>query len=1001
MQRFISLLTLFTLFTAYSFAQNLSIAGRVTDSESKEMLVKVAVQVYRPDSTYLTGVTTDSLGRFTAPIPQPGKYLIKFSTLGYKQLWQPLAMGTQPVSLGDIRLVQDAIMLAETVVQANIPKMVIKGDTTVYNADAYRVPEGSTLEALVERLPGARIEDNGTITINGKTVTKVMLDDRQFMGNTQTAMKNIPTYIVDKVKAYDEKSDMARRTGIDDGNDQTVLNFTVKPKMRKGYIVNADLGYGTHRRYGSNLFSSTFYGKLRYNLIGNANNVSDRGFNGRRGRGGGSGSGQHTNRNVGLGLSYFERNKLRVNGNITWNHGNNENESRTSAENFVNKRGAFSNSHNLSHGRNEGISANAQLEWQIDTLTTLNLRPNFSYSFNDGRSRSNNASFQQDPYKFTDDPLAATGLAQLAADSVIVNSRANKSNNWSSSTSVGTSFNLFRRLSRNGRNFTIGGNFNKSDSRSKNISASNVHLYLVKDQLGNDSTYQTNRYTMAPSHSLSYSLNASYSEPLMKNLFLQLHYNFAYSHDKRDPATYDFDDTSEEIFLNTLNGYRGWDAYFDYLSFPLDHYLDSDLSRYSEHTNYNHDINTQLRLVTNHFNVNMGMQVRPQRSYFKQDYMGLFVDTVRNVTNISPTLHLQYRAKRANGGQTRLEANYRGSTSQPSITDLLDIRDDSNPLYIRMGNPGLLPAFTHNASLNFNNNNIKYHTNVNANMNFGLTRNSISNVVTYDESTGGRTTRPENINGDWYIGGGVTFNTALDTMNVWNVSARSSVNYNQNAGYVTLGQHASSQKNYARTTTYREDLSAEYRNDWLEVELQGAVNYQHARNMLQPQSNLDTWRYSYGASLSVQAPWGMQVATDINMHSRRGYNDANMNTNELIWNAQIAQSFLRGKALTVRLQLYDILARQSNFARNINANSRQDTWTNAINSYAMLHVSYRLHVFGSRQARREMRNGMRNFNPDDRQGTPDGARGMGRGGRDRGTRGGRTPRAGFGGPSAR
>lgn len=1001
MQRIISLLTLFILFFGTGSSQNLSATGRVIDSESKEMLVKVAVQVYRTDSTYLTGVVTDSLGRFTALIPQSGKYLIKFSTIGYKELWQAIAIGAQAVPMGDIRLVQDAIMLDETVVQANIPKMTIKGDTTVYNADAYRVPEGSTLEALVERLPGARIEDNGTITINGKTVTKVMLDDRQFMGNTQTAMKNIPTYIVDKVKAYDEKSDMAKRTGIDDGNDQTVLNFTVKPKMRKGYIANADVGYGTHDRYGANLFSSTFYGKLRYSLIGGANNISDRGFSGRRGRGGGSGNGQRTNKNIGLGLSYFERDKLRVNGNITWNHGDYDNESHSSAENFVNKRGAFSNSNSRSHGRNESFGANAQLEWHIDTLTTFNLRPNFSYSFNDGRNRSSNASFQQDPYKFTDDPLSEAGMATLVADSVMVNARAGKGNNWGNSTSVGTSFNLFRRLSRNGRNFTIGGNFSKSDSHSKDISASNVHLYLVKDRLGNDSTYQTNRYTVAPSHSLSYSLNGSYSEPLMKNLFLQLHYNFGYSHDKRDPATYDFDDMSEEIFLSTLNGYRGWDSYFDHLSFPLDHYLDSDLSRYSERTNYNHDINTQLRLVSEHFNVNAGLQVRPQRSYFKQDYMGLFVDTVRNVTNISPTLRLQYHAKRENGGQTRLEASYRGSTSQPSITDLLDIRDDSNPLYIRMGNPGLLPAFTHNASIDFNNNATRYHTNINANLNFGLTRNSISNVLTYDENTGGHTTRPENIDGDWNIGGGVTFNTALDTLNVWNVSARSSVNYNQNAGYVTLNQKSSSQKNYARTTNYREDLSAEYRNDWLEVEVQGAVNYQHARNMLQPQSNLDTWRYSYGASLSVQAPWGLQVATDINMHSRRGYNDATMNTNELIWNAQIAQSFLRGRALTVRLQLYDILARQSNFSRSINANSRRDTWTNAINSYAMLRVSYRLHVFGSRQARREMRDGRRSFGPDGRQGSPtDGAPTAPRG-RDRGNRGGRAPRGGFGGPSGR
>ena len=188
------------------------------------------------------------------------------------------------------------------------------------------------------------------------------------------------------------------------------------------------------------------------------------------------------------------------------------------------------------------------------------------------------------------------------------------------------------------------------------------------------------------------------------------------------------------------------------------------------------------------------------------------------------------------------------------------------------------------------------------------------------------------------------FNTALDSAGYFNVNTFTNLGYVHNVGFVNDGK--SDAKSVTTSTTIMERLAASYRNDWFEIELNGSLNYNHNRSELQKNNNLDTWQFTYGGMVGVTAPWGTSLTTNMNMQSRRGYSDKSMNTNELIWNAQISQSFLRGNALTVSLQLYDILKQQSTVSRTISAMMRSDTEYNAITSYGMLHVIYRLNLFG-------------------------------------------------------
>lgn len=927
-------------------AQGIKITGTLVDRDTKEGVMLATVQMLKPDSTYVSGVLSDEKGNFSIEASATGSYILKFTSVGYTPLTKTVKVdGKKDIALGKITFNADAIMLKGATVVGQAARVTVQEDTFVYNASAYRTPEGSVVEELVKRLPGAQVSDDGTITINGKEVKKVLVDGKEFMtGDTQTALKNLPTSIIDKIKSYDEKSDLAKVTGIDDGEEQTVLDFGIKKGMNKGVFGNVDASVGTQDRYAERLMGALFKDKTRVMLMGNLNNVNDRGFPGGGGGGrfGRGAQGLNTSKMAGANFNLEPSSKLKLDGSVRWNHSNGDKRTEQSVENFVSTAGSFSNSLNQNYTRSDNWNARMRLEWTPDTMTNIMFRPSFSYSKSDGLTSGTSASYNDDPYSYVSDPLSQESISIMDEKGLMVNHRENSSITYSDNLSIGAMLQLNRKLNSKGRNATLRTDISYGEGDSKSLSTSNVHLYQVEDAFGNDSTYQTNRFNTTPTKTLNYSVQFTYSEPVFKAMFLQLSYKFNYKYNKSDRSTFDFSNVDGNMFAGVDNVYRGWDNYLSRLDQPLDNYLDESLSRYSEYKNYIHEIQLMLRVIREKYRLNVGVMVQPQKTRFIQRYQGINTDTVRNVVNVTPTLDFRYRFSKL----SNLRINYRGTTSQPSMTDLLDIRDDSDPLNITMGNPGLKPSFTNTLRLFFNNYTQEHQRATMVHLNYSNTRNSISNMVTYDEETGARTTRPENINGNWNISGALMFNTALDSVGYWTVSTFTNVRYNNYVGYLALDQYSGSRKNTTKTTTIGEQLTASFRNSWLEVSLDGSVDYTHTRNLLQSQNNLDTWQFAYGGYFSLYLPWGMSLSTDLHQNSRRGYNDSSMNTNELIWNMQLSQSFLKGNALTVSLQLYDILNEQSNFSRTINAMQRSDTRYNSINSYAMLHAVYRVNIFG-------------------------------------------------------
>ncbi len=1007
--RFVILLLTLLLAMLHANAQKADVSGHVVDADEGLPLDKATIQLYRisskrnskKDTTFVVGTLSNEKGEFGFSSVKSGSYLLKVTFMGYETLMRNITKQVgKALSLGNIMMESNSVALDETVVTAKLQKMVIKDDTVVYNADAFSVPEGSVIEALVEVLPGAKIDDDGKISINGKNVKKFKLDGRDFMtGNNDAVMKNLPSYVIDKVKAYDEKSDLSRLTGIDDGNDDFVLEFVTKRSARRGLQANPDVGYGTDHRYGIRLTAMKPFGDMRYTFMGNANNVNDRNFSGRGGRGRGNNNGQRHSKTSALDISYENGKNVKLSGRVTWNHSNADNWNRSASENFVNTRsGAFSNSVNQSYSRNNGWTGNMNLQWTIDSLTTLSFRPNVNISSNDSRSYSSSASFNANPYDHVSNPLNDEGRQRMSDLGMIVNSRENKSLGYGDSKDLSSQMQIYRRLSKNGRNVALSSNFSVRDGNNQSANLSGVHLYQRKNRFGNDSTYQTNRYTTSASNSSGFSVGITYTEPLWvapppavdstrvqtsqqrggrgggggrqregrggfgaQGLFLQLNYRYNYNHQKNDPMTYDFPEISDDSFREALNDYREWVRLFGFLPSPYEDYLSTRLTRYSERTENGHNADIQLRLVTEKYNVNLGVNMQPQRSHFIQQYLGKPVDTVRNVMNISPTLNLRYRYDR----QTNLQVQFRGTMQQPSITQQLDIYDDTNPLSITMGNPGLKPSFTTNLSLNFQKQRKptyiedslglqipkpQRHWSYTTNGSFQRTTNSIGNIVTYNESTGGRISRPDNFNGNWSANAGASFNIALDTLSRWDVSGSVNGSYRHQVNFVNLNRTAEPDRNVTHTYNVTPSASLGYRSKVVNFSLNGRATYARTENRLQASRNLSTWNFSYGGNTRINFPWGTSLSTDIHMYSKRGYADATLNTNELLWNAQLSHSFLKGKLLTVMLQWYDILSEQSNFSRTVNANGWRDQEVNAITSYAMLHISYRLNFFGGRNS---------------------------------------------------
>ncbi len=893
--------------TVCTFAQNknITVSGVVIEADTREPVEQATVQLLSlPDTTFVVGIATLRNGSFSLPKVAAGKYVMRVSYMGFrnKEIPVQLSSGRTSLNVGTVALETDAIMLQEAVVVAEAPPVVMKADTTEYSASAYRVAEGAMLEDLVKKLPGIEVSSEGKITHNGKEITKIMVDGKEFFSDDpNVSMKNLPVSMVEKVKAYDKKSDMARITGIDDGEEETVLDLTVKKGMKQGWIGNLIGGYGTDDRYEAGVMVSRFKDDASFSVIGSSNNTNNKGFSefGDAGQGmssGGSGSGITTTHSLGVNFAK-NTDKLQYGGNIQYGYSDNDARMESSTETFLGEESSYGNSNSISQRRRHDMRFDLRFEWRPDTMTTIIFRPGGSYSHTNSRNESWSETLNN------------------TYDLV------NEKNSYSGSKSDNFSFNgrlqVFRKLNSKGRNLHLGGNFGYSDTDTESDSYSHTEFFEE------DSLLILDRHTSRNSDSRNWSVSASYTEPVFKNHFLQLRYEFA--HRKQLAQSLVYDNLSVDYLLYP-------ELYVDSLSSRVENFYDT------------HTAEVSIRGIHPKLMYNAGLGLTPQSSLSKTT-IGPNTDghlPRQNVLNFAPQLMMRFMFDK----QHTLMLRYRGRSSAPNIEDLQEVIDQTDPLNIRYGNPNLKPSFNNNLMLFYNKfvpNSMRSYA---VNLFYTNTLNSVANQMTYDPLTGGRIYRKVNVNGNWNMRGFFSFNTPFKNKK-YTLSSNLNANFSDAVSYTSVNQGEEQQLSTTHSLRLGEKLTGNYRTDAFDVSLNGSVNYSLTRNSKQSNSNRETFDYYFGASTNVNLPWQLYLSTDVNYHLMQGYS-GDYKKHEVIWNAQLSRNFLKNKRGTLRFKIYDILHHQTNLSRTITETMMSDTRYNTLGSYCMVHFVYRFNTLGGR-----------------------------------------------------
>ncbi|MDE6652950.1 MAG: TonB-dependent receptor, partial [Muribaculaceae bacterium] len=381
-----TIIALLAWITASLSALAYNVTGVVVDEESQPM-IKATVRVLHPkDSTAVKGALTNEKGEFRITDVANGSYLLEASYVGYSPIYKEITVKGKSLAVGTVSMAEDTKMLRDVTVTGIKTPIKVMEDTIEFNADSYKTQPNAVVEDLLKRLPGVDVGTDGKITANGKEVKKILVDGKEFFSDDPSAAsKNIPVDLVDKLQVVDRKSDLARLTGVDDGEDETVINLTVKKGKNNGWFGNVDAGYGTDDRYDFNFNVNRFWNGNQLTLLGGANNINNPRFGDRGGdfRRFGGRSGLLTSRSVGLNFNVGNEEILRVGGDLMYSYSKTDNRTRSDKQTFFQDYNSYDNTMRNAKDELNSLSGNFRLEWKPDSFNTLDFRPNFEVKSND------------------------------------------------------------------------------------------------------------------------------------------------------------------------------------------------------------------------------------------------------------------------------------------------------------------------------------------------------------------------------------------------------------------------------------------------------------------------------------------------------------------------------------------------------------------------------------------------------------------------------------------
>ena len=905
------------LFPITLFAQQrVDVTGKTlvvsNNGEGQEVLPYTNILVLEAgDSTLVKGVMSDAGGNFRLSFhaKKESPYLLKVSYIGMKPEFRALNTGKTKIHVGNIVLTE-GLGLSEVVVTAPIKEVELVGDTTVINADAYRIPEGSNLEELVKKIPGLEYDrQNKTLVYNGLPIAEINVNGEAFFaGNHALALENLPADLVSRIKVYDKRSEMEKFMGIKTGEENYVLDLQTKKEFNGTLMTSVAAGKGNNKKKEAELISN-FFKTAGENLSviaksGNRNMTSA----------------NKDNRQDNVAVNFLKKfgKKIHLNGNVMYSNAINGNEGTSYYEQYLKTGNRYRYATSDRHNTNRMASTMLSMKWNIDKMTLLNLSGSFSAMKGTNGSDSRQATYNEDPELDITAPFNGEENGQTEND-IRVNGIRMNSRSTSANRQYFLNADLTRRLNEKGSSLGLTMQYSEGRGKNEAFSMSSTTYYQLQDEWGNDSVLYRNQYYDSPNRNRKFSLGLILTQPLHKSLRAQLSYKFRRENQNNDRNTYDlsrfFDGTDDEPLYTLPEGYEA--AYTDSLS-----------NRSRSHTTA-HEVALHLNYTNRTWEINAGLSVVPERQSLDQKTGRIQADTLRTSVNYYPAVTVLWHKKK-----TRVQLSYEGDTKQPGLTELLTLTDNSDPLNITRGNPSLRPSYNQRVRLEARDTKIG----LNGDMTWANTVNSVTRAVTYNTQTGGIESYPVNVNGNWNARATVRYQKRIKRR--FSVTARTGASFSQNVSLINEEQQEMPERSTTHNTTLNANLRLGYQPQWGGFDLTGDWRFRHSTNLLRETGDY-TRDYRLGVNAYADLPGGIQLRSDVDYSFRNGTNITPGEDDQVVWNASLSWRFLKQKKAELSFYWADILSQKKNFTRSVSSSRLSERHTQQIGSWFMLSFKYR------------------------------------------------------------
>lgn len=910
-------LILMFLFPITLFAQQrVDVTGKTlvvsNNGEGQEVLPYTNILVLEAgDSTLVKGVMSDAGGNFRLSFhaKKESPYLLKVSYIGMKPEFRALNTGKTKIHVGNIVLTE-GLELSEVVVTAPIKEVELVGDTTVINADAYRIPEGSNLEELVKKIPGLEYDrQNKTLVYNGLPIAEINVNGEAFFaGNHALALENLPADLVSRIKVYDKRSEMEKFMGIKTGEENYVLDLQTKKEFNGTLMTSVAAGKGNNKKKEAELISNFFKtGGENLSVIAKSGNRNMTSAN-------------KDNRQDNVAVNFLKKfgKKIHLNGNVMYSNAINGNEGTSYYEQYLKTGNRYRYATSDRHNTNRMASTMLSMKWNIDKMTLLNLSGSFSAMKGTNGSDSRQATYNENPELDITAPFNGEENGQTEND-IRVNGIRMNSRSTSANRQYFLNADLTRRLNEKGSSLGLTMQYSEGRGKNEAFSVSSTTYYQLQDEWGNDSVLYRNQYYDSPNRNRKFSLGLILTQPLHKSLRAQLSYKFRRENQNNDRNTYDlsrfFDGTDDEPLYTLPEGYEA--AYTDSLS-----------NRSRSHTTA-HEVALHLNYTDRTWEINAGLSVVPERQSLDQKTGRMQADTLRTSVNYYPAVTVLWHKKK-----TRVQLSYEGDTKQPGLTELLTLTDNSDPLNITRGNPSLRPSYNQRVRLEARDTKIG----LNGDMTWANTVNSVTRAVTYNTQTGGIESYPVNVNGNWNARATVRYQKRIKRR--FSVTARTGASFNQNVSLINEGQQEMPERSTTHNTTLNANLRFGYQPQWGGFDLTGDWRFRHSTNLLRETGDY-TRDYRLGVNAYADLPGGIQLRSDVDYSFRNGTNITPGEDDQVVWNASLSWRFLKQKKAELSFYWADILSQKKNFTRSVSSSGLSERHTQQIGSWFMLSFKYR------------------------------------------------------------